>query len=848
VGKYCTNCGNELHTGARFCAKCGAAVYTGPAKTTSTAQPKSMPQSQPQPQPQPKLQSQPQPQPQPKLQPQPQPKPVSQFRPSSVLCIVLSVLLLIQITAVALYGWPGFLVGNGVKPPSVLKSDSFTLEEGQTTVSTDSGVKVEFGPYNAMDGEEVTVKELSADSISIEGGTRKAYDISAGERTEFDGLLGITLPYDERETDSADEEGSVFAEYFNPETGEWELVDYTVNTADNTITITTDHLSQYCTVTVQDAGTPYAILSKFSNKRLDNEKALAILQEFETSGKPGDVGNSFLSDLYSRHIPSVMHPYFGDAEAGAFHDVLGWLTDIFELSAEGLGYREAARVYELNGYLLLGISTVSLASTFSEAYRGNESAEAVAAEAYKLTYNIGLAWLDFKRVTTGMVQISMLGVIALDYSLNKFMMAADQTYKDALYKVVTAYNEKVHPWTKEEWYTRIMGLYNTRGDDPERFNAALRGIMENFSSRYFYDNPEEQLVATNEAGLHAYTTGILPETEAAKQYCIEQYMVRLGEYLQSVLEDVMKKIQYDNRKAYNKNATELRKALNAPLILEIKEEVPDGEKSKYAGCIVDICRPDAPVDKDWSVALDMYGRATINATVFGYIQAGIPTEIRLWDKDDLKKENGPILTQTFKVTEKNTIIPLTPQESDYDFYLVERYNYDYRYLYYDGYAYQIMAVKRDMEANQVTEHLINGIESEVEQDIYREYIYDPSTGLLTWTEDLHYTELKPNADWTALRGYRKYPEYLPGSAGREDSLTGEYGYEYVRFLAVTWLSPGKWQVKETGETIQYVLNSYDSSDNQTKRLESPSGQSFLTEARSFAADIGKDMYDGQGYD
>ena len=161
-----------------------------------------------------------------------------------MLCIVLSVLLVIQIAAVALYGWPGFMVGGGLG-----RSDSFTLQEGQTAISTDSGVTVDFGPYNAMMGEKVSVKELSADSDSIEGGTRTAYDISAGERTEFDGLLTITLPYDESETDSADEEGSVLAEYYNSETGEWELVDYTVNTADNTVTITTDHLSEYCTVT-----------------------------------------------------------------------------------------------------------------------------------------------------------------------------------------------------------------------------------------------------------------------------------------------------------------------------------------------------------------------------------------------------------------------------------------------------------------------------------------------------------------------------------------------------------------------------------------------------------------------
>ena len=129
---------------------------------------------------------------------------------------VLSVLLFIQTTVVALYGWPGFMVGGGVKLPSIQKIDSFTLQEGQTAVSTDKGVMIDFGPYNSMDGEKVSIKELSEDKDSIEGGTRTAYDISAGERTEFDGLLTITLPYVESETDPSDEEGSVLAEYYNP--------------------------------------------------------------------------------------------------------------------------------------------------------------------------------------------------------------------------------------------------------------------------------------------------------------------------------------------------------------------------------------------------------------------------------------------------------------------------------------------------------------------------------------------------------------------------------------------------------------------------------------------------------
>lgn len=840
MGKYCTNCGKDLNTGARFCAKCGAEVIDVPVKTASEIQSKSV--TEPQHTTEVQTQEYTPTVATPKTKSTPAPK---MKRGRNKLCIVLSVLLFIQTTAVALYGWPGFMVGGGLKLPSVQTSESFSLQEGQTAVSTDKGVTIDFGPYNAMDGEKVSIKELAADSGSIEGGTRKVYDISAGERSEFDGLLTITLPYDESETDSADEEGSVLAEYYNPETSEWEIVDYTVNTAENTVSITTDHLSAYCTVTLTDSRSPYALLSKFTGKRLDDETALALLREFETSGKPGEVGDSLLREFYGQLLDI---PNLGDSEAGLIHEVFGWLTDVSEMAEQGVGNKHISSIWEKGGYMLLGLSSLSLGDTMIEAYKGNESAETVAAEAYKLSYNVGVAVLDYKKITTGMVQLSMLGVIALDYSLNKFMVAADQTYKDALFNVVIAYNEEIHPWTEAEWYNRIMGLYRTRGNDPKKFNSALRGIMENYSSRYFYDNPEEQLVATNEAGLHAYTTGLLPETDAAREYCINQYVARLGEYLQPVLDDVVKKISYDNRKTYSANATELRQALNAPMEFEIIEEIPDGEKSKYAGCTVDIRRPDAKIDKNWTTVLDKDGRATIDATVLGYMQAGIPTQLRLWNKSDDEFEDDPILTQTFNVTEKTTVISLGQMRKDFEYYLVERYDLDPRLLYYDGYGYEIMAVKRDMQSNRLTDHLIRGIDAEVEQDSYREYIYDSSAGLLTTSDAPHQTELKPNVDWTAIRGYSSSPEFRPGKWGMEEGKTGKMLYEYIRYLAVNQLSPGKWQVDETGETIEYVLHSFDASDQQSKRLESPSGRSFLEEARSFATEMGIEMYDGQGYD
>ncbi len=120
MGKYCVNCGKELHTGARFCAKCGAAVLDAPAKLAPVVQPKPVPAAQtftPPPSAPPVQSTYTTP---PQYAPQPQYAPPIQHartrrrgkNANNALCIVLSVLLVIQIAAVALYGWPGFMVND----------------------------------------------------------------------------------------------------------------------------------------------------------------------------------------------------------------------------------------------------------------------------------------------------------------------------------------------------------------------------------------------------------------------------------------------------------------------------------------------------------------------------------------------------------------------------------------------------------------------------------------------------------------------------------------------------------------------------------------------------------------
>ncbi len=70
----------------------------------------------------------------------------------------------------------------------------------------------------------------------------------------------------------------------------------------------------------------------------------------------------------------------------------------------------------------------------------NDSDALVAAEGYKFAYESLISTYG-----TYAIKLSMLGVIAIDYSLNRFLDEANQTYKDDIYTIVKYYNEQENP-------------------------------------------------------------------------------------------------------------------------------------------------------------------------------------------------------------------------------------------------------------------------------------------------------------------------------------------------------------------------------------------------------------------
>ena len=178
MGKYCVNCAKELHTGARFCAKCGAAVLDVPVNPAPMAQPKSVPQ------PQPIAEAQPQK----SIPPTAMPTQKNAAAPKrnsgrNTLCIVLSVLLVIQIAAVALYGWPGFMVKDR---PQRLSGTQ--IENG---VAELSGMSVDFGgAYGGAKLENAKISPLDLD----EGAVSVGYEMALADIPEGEVVLSAPIP------------------------------------------------------------------------------------------------------------------------------------------------------------------------------------------------------------------------------------------------------------------------------------------------------------------------------------------------------------------------------------------------------------------------------------------------------------------------------------------------------------------------------------------------------------------------------------------------------------------------------------------------------------------------------
>lgn len=534
----------------------------------------------------------------------------------------------------------GALAQGGTQ--TVPASGKLTISDTQYVAQTQSGVKVDFGPFNELGEKQLTVQELGSEDDGA-GAVLTTYAFDLEGQNEFADLVVLTLPYDPGGTQPGNEAGSVMGMYWDEDSQDWMPADYIVDTANKQVHIITDHFSKYCTVTIYDAGSPYARIAEvtnFGDMALDT--AGKIFEEYAQTGMTGteatDVGMELLSTLTGlggAMLDAAMLGGVVDAGQGA----MAIASNTPALDALGNLASKA-------GYAL---AVLQLAY---DLYKGDPQSTAI--NAYKNVTSSAIAYWG-----TAPLRMAMLGVVAIDYSLNKFANAAWEQHQDEVYRAMRYYNEVEDTWSAERWYTSILKLYQQHYQNPERFKSAVDAVMYNYSSRFFSLSAAKQNEVAGMAGMRK-----LPYIYDNDKYgCTDRYMAELADELEPVFDRLRYKILHDVRQEYLNSLAAMRKELHKRPVIEIMEEIPEGKASAYAGytAVITTERGVKP-SADWSVQLDSDGRASLETTILGYLQAGTPAIVDIYEPG----KDTPVLSVPFALAMPTTQVLLAANVPTFD--------------------------------------------------------------------------------------------------------------------------------------------------------------------------------------
>jgi hypothetical protein len=615
MGKYCVNCGKELHTGTRFCAKCGAAVLDAPANPAPAAQPKPVPP------PQLKTETQAQSNVSPVAAPKRKSsEPAKSNSGRNTLCIVLSVLLVVQMAAVVLYGWPGWAVGGKeggpakVKSLAVLESESFTLQEGQTSIKTDSGMTVDFGCW-LTGGEEVTIEKVKPSSFDSDVEIY-AYNVelSSGQPG---GVIELTIYYDDSGLSAEDERLAVCGKHLNEQSKQWEDVLYTVDTQTNTVHIFTDHLSTFSAFKVVNPAKRNAYISDINvyAAYMSLEQADALLKIYAAQGPSWqeNVVSSYLGATGSLEYfaESNMHTLL--SLGGAYDDLV---STSFQKSMTGLG-----------------ISTACAQFAY-DAYTNGLTSKQTAVSAMKATLNSAINF------ATPSIQLAYLGVGVIEIALTDVSTFAMQTRYESTKNMYDAYYQRgTVSRTSQDWLKIFKKIYKENQSNPQKALELMNAEIDRYVQEYWEVAGTVDDTWNETEGKNAKMAKAPWPNSSDRANISNLHKEALYDYLQVVFKTISRDIYFDGLSQREKELKDLARLLNTPYALIISEETEDGDKPQWAGCYGRLAPLAAGADeKAWTGKLDDKGGGTIKFTLLAHSKAGFPMDLELYKTlDDVEK-------------------------------------------------------------------------------------------------------------------------------------------------------------------------------------------------------------------
>jgi hypothetical protein len=562
---------------------------------------------------------------------------------------ILSLMLVAAMLLSLMTGLTGCGKGNQEKPSGPQEAESITVEEGQTTLRSEVGAAIDFGCLLEA-GEEVTIQKVTPSPLD-EGVDIYAYDfkLSSGQP---EGVVKLTIPYDDSGLNTDEELLSVCGKYLNEQTGQWEDVFYTVDVEANEVHIFTDHLSTYSAFKIKNEGKRNEYISDVNAYAvyMTTKQAEQLLNTYAAQGASWqeDVVSAFLDANNS--LPMFVE------------------TNIPTLLSLGGAYDELVTEPFGDALTVLGIAT-SCTQFAYDAYSNGLTSKETSISGMKTVLNLALNLASSQKYLLDSFQVAYVGVGVIDIALTDVMNFAIDTKYESTKNMYDAYYARPENSRRvRDWYDLFKKIYKDNKLAPQAALDKMKGEIDNYVNKYW------EIAASDwESWVDAYEkNGSLAKypwpSESDRQKISSNFKAEIYDYLQAMFQSLSRDIYFDSLIQREKKYEELAARLNTEYTLNFMEDY-DGEEAKWANAYVKLTPlSDKTTAKEWTIRLDGEAKGQMKFTLRAHETAGFPMKVEFY-KTEKDLEDGKVALSAklkpFIETKMDVIINTKTKKVDY---------------------------------------------------------------------------------------------------------------------------------------------------------------------------------------
>ncbi|NYB73156.1 hypothetical protein HZF24_03265 [Sedimentibacter hydroxybenzoicus DSM 7310] len=562
---------------------------------------------------------------------------------------ILSLLLAVAMLLSLMAGLSGCGSGNQAMTPGTQKSETFTVEDGQTALASEDGAAIDFGCLLEA-GDELTIQKVSPASIDSDVEIY-AYDfkLSSGQP---EGTVELAIPYDDAGLGADEELLSVCGKYLNEQSGQWEDVLYTVDAEANKVHILTDHLSTYSVFKVTNAGKRSEYISDVNvyAAYMTTKQAEQLLKTYAEQGVSWqeDVISAFLNANNSL-------PMFAE-------------TNIPTLVSLGGAYDDMITEPFGNALTVLGIAT-SCTQFAYDAYSNGLTSKETSISGMKTVLNLGLNLASSKKYLLDSFQVAYVGVGVIDIALTDVMNFAIDTKYESTKNMYDAYYARPENKRRvKDWYDLFKKIYKENKSAPQTALDKMQSEIDNYVNKYW-----EVAASDWDSWIDAFDkNGNLSKypwpSESDREKISSNYKAEIYDYLQVMFQSLSRDMYFDALSRREKEYKQLAAQLNTIYTITIKEQEIEGEQPKWANCYVKLAPlSDKATAKAWTIKLDDKSNGQLKFTLLAHETAGFPIKLEFF-KTQKDWEEGKVAASTklkpFTNTEKTFTIKTQAEKVD----------------------------------------------------------------------------------------------------------------------------------------------------------------------------------------